>query len=54
VLRAPDPWHHRAMALQIGMLLYPGLTQLDLAAPLEVMHRLPGAQVHLVWKDLAK
>jgi cyclohexyl-isocyanide hydratase len=40
------------MAIQIGMLLYPGLTQLDLTAPFEVMHRIPGAQVHLVWKDL--
>jgi cyclohexyl-isocyanide hydratase len=34
------------------MLLYPGLTQLDLTAPFELMHRIPGAQVHLVWKDL--
>jgi cyclohexyl-isocyanide hydratase len=37
--------------MQIGMLLYPGLTQLDLTGPYEVFHRLPGAQVHLVWKD---
>jgi cyclohexyl-isocyanide hydratase len=40
------------MALQIGMLLYPGLTQLDLTAPFEVMHRIPDARVHVVWKDL--
>jgi len=39
------------MTLQIGMLLYPGLTQLDLTGPFEVLHRLPDAQVHLVWKD---
>jgi cyclohexyl-isocyanide hydratase len=32
------------------MLLYPGLTQLDLTGPFEVMHRIPGAEVHLVWK----
>ena len=40
------------MTIHIGMLLYPGLTQLDLTAPFELMHRIPGAQVHLVWKDL--
>jgi cyclohexyl-isocyanide hydratase len=46
-----DEREHRAMTLHIGMLLYPGLTQLDLTGPFEVMHRIPGAQVHLVWKD---
>lgn len=39
--------------MHIGMLLYPGLTQLDLTGPFEVLHRIPGAQVHLVWKDTA-
>jgi cyclohexyl-isocyanide hydratase len=39
------------MTLHIGMLLYPGLTQLDLTGPFELMHRIPGAQVHLLWKD---
>jgi cyclohexyl-isocyanide hydratase len=34
------------------MLLFPRLTQLDLTGPFEVMHRIPGAKVHLVWKDL--
>jgi cyclohexyl-isocyanide hydratase len=37
--------------MQIGMLLFPGLTQLDLTGPFEVFHRIPGAMVHLVWKD---
>jgi len=37
--------------MQIGLLLYPGLTQLDLTGPFEVFHRLPSAHVHLVWKD---
>ena len=41
------------MSLQIGMLLYPGLTQLDLTGPFEVLSQLPGATVHLVWKDTA-
>jgi len=39
--------------LHLGMLLYPGLTQLDLTGPFEVLSRLPGAQVHLLWKDTA-
>jgi len=39
------------MTLQIGMLLYPGLTQLDLTGPFEVLHRIPDTKVHLVWKD---
>jgi cyclohexyl-isocyanide hydratase len=43
----------RPMTLHIGMLLYPGLTQLDLTGPFEVFHRLPDTQVHLVWKDTA-
>jgi cyclohexyl-isocyanide hydratase len=41
-----------AMTLQIGMLLFPRLTQLDLTGPFEVLHRVPGARVHLLWKDL--
>jgi cyclohexyl-isocyanide hydratase len=40
------------MTTHIGMLLYPGLTQLDLTGPFEVLHRVPGAQVHLLWKTL--
>lgn len=40
------------MTLHLGMLLYPDLTQLDLTGPFELLHRIPGAQVHLVWKDL--
>jgi cyclohexyl-isocyanide hydratase len=38
------------MTTHIGMLLYPGLTQLDLTGPFEVLHRIPGAEVHLLWK----
>jgi cyclohexyl-isocyanide hydratase len=40
-----------AMNFRIGMLVFPNLTQLDLTGPFEVFHRIPGAQVHLVWKD---
>jgi cyclohexyl-isocyanide hydratase len=38
--------------MQIGLLLYPKLTQLDLAGPYEVFARVPGATVHVVWKTL--
>ncbi|GGJ78113.1 DJ-1/PfpI family protein [Pseudomonas matsuisoli] len=36
----------------IGLLLYPNLTQLDLTGPAEVFGRLPGAEVHFLWKNL--
>lgn len=34
----------------IGFLLFPHVTQLDLTGPAQVLGRMPGAQVHLVWK----
>ena len=37
--------------LIIGFLLFPRLTQLDFTGPYEVMSRLPGAQVKLLWKQ---
>src|SRR5262245_4732870 len=36
---------------RIGLLLFPKITQLDLAGPYEVFSRVPGAAVHLLWKD---
>ena len=33
---------------EIGMLLFPRLTQLDLTGPYEVLARLPNTAVHLV------
>lgn len=41
------------MTTNIAMLLYPGLTQLDLTGPFEVLSRLPDAKVHLAAKDTA-
>jgi cyclohexyl-isocyanide hydratase len=38
------------MKIHIGMLLFPGLTQLDLTGPFEVLVKVPDAKVHLVWK----
>ena len=41
------------MALQIGILVFPGVQQLDLTGPYEVFASLPEAKVHLIWKDRA-
>ena len=37
---------------RIGFLLFDDLTQLDFTGPLQVLHRLPGAEVHLVGKAI--
>ncbi len=37
--------------LNIGLLAFPKLTQLDLTGPFEVFARIPDAKVHLVWRD---
>src|SRR5262245_40813592 len=36
---------------RVGLLLFPKITQLDLAGPYEVFCRMPGATVQLLWKD---
>lgn len=36
--------------LHIGILLFPKVTQLDMTGPIQVLSRLPGAQIHLLWK----
>ncbi|MDQ0510395.1 DJ-1/PfpI family protein [Ancylobacter amanitiformis] len=38
--------------MNIVMLLYPGLTQLDLTGPFDVFARFPELQRHLAWKTL--
>ena len=35
-----------------GFVIFPNLTQLDFTGPLQVLHRLPGAQTHIVAKTL--
>jgi len=42
---APKPF-------RVGLLLFPRITQLDMTGPYEVFTKLPGAEVHLVWKSL--
>ncbi|MEO5534616.1 MAG: DJ-1/PfpI family protein [Pseudolysinimonas sp.] len=44
--------------IQIGLLVFPNMTQLDLTGPLQVFAAVPqfvpdpGAEIHLIWKDL--
>lgn len=37
--------------IHIGFLLFPGVTQLDLTGPAQVLSRVPNAKVHLIWKS---
>jgi cyclohexyl-isocyanide hydratase len=39
-------------SLHIGFLIFPKVTQLDLTGPAQVLSRVPGARIHLVWKSL--
>ena len=38
--------------LQIGLLIFPKLTQLDLTGPAQVFSSVPGANLHLIWKRI--
>jgi len=38
--------------LQIGLVIFPKVTQLDMTGPLQVFSSLPGARVHLIWKRI--
>src|SRR3954454_4342968 len=38
--------------LQIGLLVFPRVTQLDLTGPAQVFSSLPDVTVHLVWKRI--
>ena len=40
------------MPFQIGLLLFPNLTQLDMTGPYEVFIKFPDSRVHLLWKTL--
>ncbi|MFC5472766.1 DJ-1/PfpI family protein [Paraherbaspirillum soli] len=42
-----------AAPLEIGMLIYPGMTALDMVAPQLVFANLMDVRVHLLWKTLA-
>src|SRR3954451_18695750 len=34
-----------------GLLVFPNLTQLDLTGPFEILARLPGSEIRLIWKS---
>ena len=38
--------------LQIGLVIFPKVTQLDLTGPVQVFSGVPGATVHLIWKRI--
>ncbi|SPE24210.1 Isonitrile hydratase [Candidatus Sulfopaludibacter sp. SbA3] len=38
--------------MQIGVLIFPDMDQMDFTGPFEVLARLPQANVHVIWKDL--
>src|SRR3984885_252927 len=38
--------------LQIGIVVFPKVTQLDFTGPLQVFSSLPDSQVHLIWKRI--
>lgn len=38
--------------LQIGIVVFPKVTQLDFTGPLQVFSSVPGATVHLIWKRI--
>ncbi|HLJ01772.1 MAG TPA: DJ-1/PfpI family protein, partial [Bradyrhizobium sp.] len=38
--------------LQIGILVFPKVTQLDFTGPLQVFSSLPDTVVHLIWKRI--
>lgn len=40
------------MPPRIGFLIFPRITQLDMTGPHEVFARMPGSEIHLVWKTL--
>lgn len=44
--------HLNSKTLEIGLLFFPGMTQLDVTGPFEVLARLPGARIHLLWKRI--
>src|SRR6202049_1863678 len=38
--------------LQIGLVIFPKVTQLDMTGPVQVFSSVPGAKVHLIWKRI--
>ena len=36
----------------IGLVIYPGMTALDIVGPQQVFAGLPGVKIHRIWKNL--
>ena len=36
----------------IGLVIYPGMTTLDIVGPQQVFSALPNVQIHRIWKTL--
>lgn len=41
-----------AKSLEIGILIFPDVTQLDATGPAQVLARTPGGRLHMIWKTL--
>lgn len=41
-----------AHPIHIGFLIYPDVTQLDATGPAQILSRVPGAVIHMVWKSI--
>ena len=39
------------MSFDVGLMIFPDITQLDMTGPYEVFIKFPDAKVHLLWKD---
>jgi cyclohexyl-isocyanide hydratase len=46
----PQESRMTAAPFRIGFLVFPDITQLDMTGPQQVMSRIPGAELRLVWK----
>jgi len=41
-----------AAGFDIGLVIFPRITQLDITGPFEILARIPGARIHWIWKTL--
>src|SRR3984893_19153889 len=48
----PRKGFHMSAPLQIGLVIFPKVTQLDFTGRLQVFSSVPGANVHLIWKRI--
>jgi cyclohexyl-isocyanide hydratase len=48
----PAKGHPMSAPLQIGLVIFPRVTQLDLTGPVQVFSSIANAKVHLIWKRI--